>query len=172
MSVYLPDSSRPLGVKLVVPMLPVDAALAHPDVRMGRVAHDPVEVRPIVPAGGDAVLSEAATIELRGNRVRGHITNSLEQHDQRGKSTYVDSPSDAVEGAGDHGAEIDGVPARKGLNAANVLGVRSVGFDLDEAVVACCSKDGGLEIAGGLVIGGGRHRERAWCRSEESKKVE
>lgn len=62
---YPPDSSRSLDVELIVEMLPVNAARAHPNVRMSGVAYDPVPLgAPVVPAGCNGRLGETATIKL------------------------------------------------------------------------------------------------------------
>ena len=46
-------------------MLPIDAALAHPDVRMGGVAHNPVELAPLLDAVADGGLGEIIAVPLR-----------------------------------------------------------------------------------------------------------
>ena len=65
----LPDGSRTVDIELVVPVLPVNTTGAHPEVGVGRVADDPVEFAPLLPAVPDRLFGKKIAVPLSDGHV-------------------------------------------------------------------------------------------------------
>lgn len=73
-----------------MPVLPIDTSLAHPDVRVGSVTYDPVELAPLADAVADCSLGEVVSVPLRESRL---VSEPIVEFEEKGtERAHIDLP--------------------------------------------------------------------------------